>query len=188
MRYLIKYKIFDNKSILLDLTDNVDRELVGLIQSLIKPGTKILEISCGNGADAIELTKLGYSVHSTDYDDDYIKHVNKSIGSCIKLDTRNEFPYGDREFNLVYSRLGLHYFTPVELEGIFDEISRVTKKYLVFTVKLANDHLATGKIILTKNSWEELVSNNFEIISSKEKIGILYGNESTWLEIVAEKK
>ena len=55
-----------------------------------------------------------------------------------------------------------------------------------FTVKLVND-IQTGKTIFNKETWEYLVSNEFEIVSSEVKEGILYDNQSKWLEIVAKK-
>lgn len=88
---------------------------------------------------------------------------------------------------MVYSRLGLHYFSVDELKNIFDEISRISKKYLVFTVKLVND-IPTGKVIFNEDTWRDLVSDKFEILESSVKEGILYNNQSKWLEIIAKKK
>lgn len=190
MKYLLTRKIFENQeelnrqSPLLKLEDNVDIELIEKIQSLISSGN-ILEISCGNGADALELLKRGYIVFGTENNQQYADHVNQKI-NCVKHDTRNKFPFPDNSFDLVYSRLGLHYFSESELKDIFKDISRITNEYLVFTVKLVND-IKTGKNILTKETWETLVSEEFEIISSIEKEGILYDNQSKWLEIVAKK-
>lgn len=191
MKYILSKRIFENQSELnkqsplLDLSDNVDYELIGLIESLIPNGSKILEISCGNGADALELSQRGYDISATEYNQQYADFVGQKI-NCIKHDTRNKFPFTDNSFDLVYSRLGLHYFSEPELESIFEDISRITKGYLVFTVKLVND-IQTGKTIFNKETWEDLVSNEFEIVSSEVKEGILYDNQSKWLEIVAKK-
>jgi len=183
MKHLISYKLFENKSPLLKLKDNIDIDLINTIRSLIDKG-KILEISCGNGSDAIELDRLGYDVIATDLNPEYVNNASKV--KCIQHDTRNEFPFNDNEFDLTYSRLGLHYFTEDELNKIFKDLSRITSRYLVFTVKLTNN-IETGKIIFNKEFWENLTSKNFKIISSKVKTGLLYDIESTWLEIVAEK-
>lgn len=191
MKYILSKRIFENQSELnkqsplLDLSDNVDYELIGLIESLIPNGGKILEISCGNGSDALELSQRGYDISATEYNQQYADFVGQKI-NCIKHDTRNKFPFTDNSFDLVYSRLGLHYFSEPELESIFEDISRITKGYLVFTVKLVND-IQTGKTIFNKETWEDLVSNEFEIVSSEVKEGILYDNQSKWLEIVAKK-
>jgi len=186
MKYLKSYKLFETKSVLLELKDNVDNELVNKIKNLVETGSKILEISCGNGADAIELSNSGYEVTATDLDDGYVDFVNSQGVECIKHDTTQRFPFSDGEFDLIYSRLGLHYFSQEQLEEIFEELNRLTSKYLVFTVKLVND-IPTGKVIFTEDTWKHLVSEQFNIISTEVKEGILYSNQSKWLEIVAEK-
>ena len=184
MKYLKTYKLFETTSVLLALKDNTDNELLSKVKSLVNPGDKILDIACGNGADAIELSKLGYDVVATDLDNGYIDFVNSQGVECIKHDTREKFPFSDGEFDLIYSRLGLHYFSQEELREIFKELNRLTDK-LVFTVKLVND-IPTGKVIFTEDTWKELVSEQFNIISAEVKEGILYSNQSKWLEIVAE--
>lgn len=183
MKYILTKKLFESS--LLSLEDNVDYELTSIIENLLPNKGDILEISCGNGADSIYLTNKGYDVTATETCQEYIDYVSKYI-NCINHDTRNKFPFTDKSFDLIYSRLGLHYFTKEELSKIFSELNRLTKKYLVFTVKIQQDDINTGKIILNESEWEELVSENFNIISSTTKEGTLYNSKSKWLEIVAE--
>lgn len=181
---ILKFKTF-NESILLDLKDNVDVNLINKIESLVRTGSSILEISCGNGSDSLHLKNKGYNITCTEWDDNYVDNA-KNIGlNCIKHDTSKSFPFKSKQFDLTYSRLGLHYFTKDQLLVIFSEINRITKDYLIFSVKLVDD-IPTGKVILSKEEWEKLVSKNFTIISSERKSGILYNNQSNWLEIVAK--
>lgn len=182
MRYIKKYEAFN--SVLLSLSNNVDIELVNKIKSLINKGDSILEISCGNGADAILLNK-DYNVIATDTDQGYVDYVNSKGVECINHDTKEAFPFIDQQFELIYSRLGLHYFSKYELKLIFNELYRMCGEYLLFTVKLVND-IPTGKVILAKEDWENIVNDKFTIVSSVIKDGILYNNESTWLEILAK--
>lgn len=190
MKYLLSKKFFENhiieQSTLLEIYDNVDYHLLNIIESLM-PNGKILEISCGNGADSIELLKKGYSVFATDNNQKYVDYVNGKKIKCFKHDTIEKFPFKDNSFDLTYSRLGLHYFSESDLKVIFKDINRITKKYLVFTVKLVND-IQTGKNILSREIWENIVERDFNIISSNVRNGILYENKSTWLEITALKK
>lgn len=183
MKYLRSFRLFENKSPLLNLKNNIDEDLINLIESFNPKN--ILEISCGNGADAIELSKRGYSVTATDLNQEYVDYVNDYL-NCIQHDTRNRFPFDDNSFDVVYSRLGLHYFDKEDLYRIFNDISRITSGYLIFTVKLVND-IQTGKVIFDESDWEEITSKNFEIVSSKIREGFLYENQSKWLEIVAKK-
>ena len=182
---ILKYKLF-KESALLKLSNNTDMELISKIESLISPPSKILEISCGNCADSIRLKNLGYRVKCTDNNQEYVNNAIRNNIDCINHETSMLFPFNDKTFNLIYSRLGLHYFSNDKLVEIFKEISRIGD-YLVFTVKLVND-IQTGKVILTKEKWLELVSIDFNIISNEEKTGILYDNQSNWLEIVAKSK
>tara|TARA_R110000772_G_scaffold43995_1_gene101187 strand:+ start:12708 stop:13265 length:558 start_codon:yes stop_codon:yes gene_type:complete len=174
------------RSPLLDLKNNIDYKLMEMVESLTTPSDKILDISCGNGSDSFELIKRGYDVCSTENNQGYYNHVSKKM-DCIKHDTRNKFPYKDNEFDLVYCRLGLHYFSQEELVGIFDEISRITSDHLIFLVKIRQDSLATGKVMISKEVWDELTSKNFNILSSVTHEGQLYQHESEWLEVTAEK-
>lgn len=182
MRYIKRYEAFN--SVLLNLTNNIDFYLIDRIKSLVNKGDSILEISCGNGADSIELNKE-YSVIATDTDQGYVDYVNSNGIECINHDTKNKFPFSDSQFDLIYSRLGLHYFTKADIMLIFDDLYRICNGYLLFTVKLVND-IPTGKVILNREDWEELTSSKFTIVSSDVKNGMLYDNESTWLEILAK--
>jgi SAM-dependent methyltransferase len=184
MKYLKTF--FETYKPLLDLVNNVDNDLLDKIKNIL-PSGDILEISCGNGADAIELKKLGYTVTCTDNNKYYVDHIKKHVNSILH-DTRDTFPFSDKQFDLVFSRLGLHYFDKDDLEKIFSEINRISKSYLVFSVKLTNDDLSSDKVIISENDWVGLVEKYYKIESKEIKEGLLYGSPSKWLEIVANKR
>lgn len=182
MKYL---KYFEAWTPLLDLEGNVDTTMINNITNLIKSG-KILEISCGNGADTKKLLDLGYDVTCTENNEGYCDYVNK-FANCVLHDTSKPFPFNDNQFDLVYSRLGLHYFDKYTLSDIFSEINRISNGYLVYSVKILDDPL-TEKVILSKKDWESITKESgFDIISSEAKSGELYGKYSEWLEIIASK-
>lgn len=184
MKILKYYKFLESK--LLNISNNVDEELISKIEKLISPPSNILEISCGNGADSIYLSKKGYDITCTDNNTDYVNNAIDKGLDCVYHDTLNKFPFDNNSFDLVYSRLGLHYFTLNELDNIFKEISRITSKYVVFSIKTLDD-IKTGKVILTKETWKDITEKYFNIISFEEKSGILYDNQSKWIEITASK-
>jgi SAM-dependent methyltransferase len=169
---------------LLDLSNNVDHHLISVIQKETKTPSKVLEISCGNGSDSLKLQELGYEVTCTEYNTDYVKNAQDLGLDCIQHDTKNKFPFSDKEFDLIYSRLGLHYFTEEELNSIFSELQRIGKKILI-TVKVVDD-IKTGKVILTEEKWKEIVNRFFNIKSFEVKEGQLYGSQSKWIEIGGE--
>lgn len=186
MKHLKTYKKFYESigSPLLDLSDNVDNHLISQIQKSVKPAASILEISCGNGADSLQLQELGFKVTCTELNPEYVQNA-KDLGlNCNEHNTKNKFPFSDKEFDLVYSRLGLHYFTEEELNGIFSELQRIAKKILI-TVKVVDD-IKTGKVILTPDKWNEIISKFFDIKVFEIKEGELYGSQSKWIEIVAD--
>ncbi len=186
MKYLKGYKLFESS--LLNLSDNVDDHLISIIKKNFKPGSKILEISCGNGADAKHLQDLGYDIICTEIDDNYVRNA-KNLGlKCIKHDTRNSFPFEDKQFDLIYAKLSLHYFTKDELNKIFKELRRISHNIL-FTVKVQDDDFKTGKVIIPPHHWIGITSNNYGSEKSFHiKEGELYGKPAKWVEIFAEAK
>lgn len=186
MNFLNTYKKFLESigSPLLNLSDNIDQHLISIIQDKLKSGS-ILEISCGNAADSLYLKDLGYDVVCTDLNPEYVENA-KNLGlESIIHDTKNKFPFDDNHFDLIYSRLGLHYFTEDELKGILLELNRIGKSILI-TVKVVDD-IQTGKVILTPDKWKELISLYFDIDIFEIKEGELYGSMSKWIEIFAKK-
>jgi len=186
LRKIKSYQIFLESigSPLLNLSDNTDQHLISIIQDKLKSGS-ILEISCGNAADSLFLKELGYNVVCTDLNPDYVENA-KNLGlDCIVHDTKNKFPFSDDQFDLIYSRLGLHYFTEDELKNILSELNRIGKSILI-TVKIVDD-IQTGKVILTKDKWKELISLYFDIDIFEIREGELYGSQSKWIEIFAKK-
>ena len=186
MKYLKKYKIFESS--LLEISDNVDKHLMSVIKKNFKVGSKILEISCGNGADAKYLQDSGYDVICTELDDSYINNAKKLGLKCIKHDTRNKFPFSDKQFDLIYAKLSLHYFTKSELNKIFKEFRRISNNIL-FTVKVQEDDFKTGKIIIPPYHWIGIVNNNYGHEYSFEiKEGELYGKPAKWVEMFVKVK
>jgi ubiquinone/menaquinone biosynthesis C-methylase UbiE len=158
---------------------------MSIIERNIPVGSNILEISCGNGSDAEYLKNNGYNIICTELDDSYIDNVKSKGIECIKQNTKDKFPFQDGQFDLVYSRLGLHYFTEDELDSIFKELSRISDKVLI-TVKIEDDEFKTGKIILTPDKWFEIINKYFNIEVFDIKQGLLYGKPSKWLEVFAK--
>jgi SAM-dependent methyltransferase len=186
MKHLKTYQKFYESigSPLLDLSNNVDHHLISKIQKSVKPADSILEISCGNGSDSLKLQELGYEVTCTEYNTDYVKNAQDLGLDCIQHDTKKKFPFSNDEFDLIYSRLGLHYFTEEELNSIFSELQRIGKRILI-TVKVVDD-IKTGKVILTPDKWNEIISKFFDIKVFEIKEGELYGSQSKWIEILGE--
>jgi len=185
MKYLKRFNEAVIGSPLLKLSNNVDIDMMKIIESKISSGN-ILEISCGNGSDAFYLKNKGYNVVCTELNPEYCQNSISHGVDCIEHDSKDQFPFENKQFDLVYSRLGIHYFEEEDLVNIFKEINRISN-YLLFSVKLT-DNVQTGKIIFTSDTWRNLVKTNFDMESSEIKEGDLYGVQSKWLEILAKSK
>lgn len=171
---------------LLDLIDNVDMELMKIIKNMIPIGSSILEISCGNSADAEYLLNSGYKITCTETNQDYINNALDKGINCINHDTRDKFPFPSKKFELIYSRFGLHYFSIEDLDSILNELNRIGNKILI-TVKLVDD-IKTHKVILNQKLWKSIIGKYFTIEIFQEKEGVIYGSHSKWLQIIATAK
>jgi ubiquinone/menaquinone biosynthesis C-methylase UbiE len=173
-----------------------------------KKKASVLDLCSGKGADSIFFHNKGLKVTSVDYSNEAIRQFNETqkryeifISSFVK-DITEPLPFGDENFDYVYTRLGLYYFTDEELKKILPEIRRVLKSegLLIFQVKSTNDkEYGKGKEIekdmfedetgyvrhyFSKEYTEELLKE-FTIVMIEERKA---ENGGAYLEVVAEKK
>lgn len=113
----------------------------------LSPNSKILELGCGEGNDSIYFAELGHEIVATDFSDIVIEQ-NKKRWTATNLtfkvqDITNPFEFEGSEFDAVYARLSLHYFTDEATQEIFREINRVLKPggKLVFMCKSTDDSI-----------------------------------------------
>ncbi|KKR20412.1 MAG: hypothetical protein UT48_C0018G0005 [Parcubacteria group bacterium GW2011_GWE2_39_37] len=94
---------------------------------------KILELAAGQGQDSRFLAKKNFEVTCTDRSDfgleaaaEKSKKDNLNL-TFKKVDFSKTLPFPDGTFDVVYSHLGLHYFTKENTRRLFLEIQRVLK-------------------------------------------------------------
>jgi SAM-dependent methyltransferase len=98
--------------------------------SLIPAGASLLELGCGPGHDARYFAALGHTVLATDFSEDAIaanhsQPDNPPNLQFARVDTVQPLPFDDHAFDVVYTRLSLHYFTDRVTRAVFREIHRV---------------------------------------------------------------
>ncbi|HRH02125.1 MAG TPA: class I SAM-dependent methyltransferase [Bacteroidia bacterium] len=84
------------------------------VNKLVKSKSKILEINCGTGEDAIWLANHGHSVLATDASEEMIRVAKQKASGLNKLDLQfqqAEFSalntkYGTQKFDLIFSNFG----------------------------------------------------------------------------------
>lgn len=175
---------------------------------LFPTNAKILELGCGLGNDTIFFAQNGYFVLATDFSDEAIKqnqqrYSNPNLNFKI-MDISKTFPLNRKEFDVVYARLSLHYFSDLVTRKVFKEIYRILKPsgLLCFMCKSTNDPLyGKGKKIeeymfiykehirhfFNEDYIEDCLGNSFKIESMESGTENLYGDRSAFVKVVARK-
>lgn len=100
-----------------------------------RKGSKVLELGCGFGRDAIFFAKNGFEIAATDFSNHAIqkaeqKAKRQGLSNKIQLriqDIGQPFQFGDETFDIVYAYLSLHYFTDSVTTFAISEVERILK-------------------------------------------------------------
>jgi ubiquinone/menaquinone biosynthesis C-methylase UbiE len=180
-------------------------EVLGIISN----NSTILELGCGAGNDSFGFAAAGHTVLATDFSDVAITKNEQRYKDLPNLhfkvlDISLPFLFPDSEFDVVYSRLALHYFTDTITKQIFDNIFRVLKPqgYLCFICKSVDDPLYGKGTQLEKNMFEldghvrhffdidyvtALLQNKFLIKDIEHGQESFYGSTSAFIKVIAQK-
>src|SRR5437667_4563648 len=78
---------------------------------------KVLDLGAGQGQDSRFFAEQGYEVVSTDLEQIALQQSRSKLSDALqqkvtiqKLDLRDELPFKDETFDVVYAHLSLHYF------------------------------------------------------------------------------
>jgi SAM-dependent methyltransferase len=162
-------------------------------------GIDLLDIGAGLGRDSFYFDRLGYNVTASDISMIAEKKfcLNKNI-KFVRGDIRN-INFGDKKFDIIYSRLGLHYFNDKETTFIFDKIYDLLKPEGCFFImnkstddrsygeglEIEEDMFASNdtKHFFSKEYMKEKL-HKFEIIDIKKT----WSEGSKFIEAIAQKK
>lgn len=109
-------------------------EGICMIQNLLPPGSKILDMGCGTGRVAFSLQRRGYNVTGFDFALEMIKYANQ-IKDRTQIDNPEHIffgvgdfrclPFKDGAFDAVVSSTALHHILDVEKSEAIHEFRRV---------------------------------------------------------------
>lgn len=132
---------------------------------------KILDLAAGLCQDTKYFSSLGYSVTSCDI-----------IPPSQIVNLENPLPFFKNSFDIVYSHLGLHFFTTKRTKVLFQEIYNILQPGGIFcavlnsltdseiskSTKLSEDYYQTpsglNKHFFTTDSLKKLLPNSFKIL------------------------
>ncbi|MDH3974417.1 MAG: class I SAM-dependent methyltransferase [Deltaproteobacteria bacterium] len=103
---------------------NKKQKIAELVKKHVKPGSRVLEVSCGHGKILEELDEAGYMVKGTNYSK--YPDACKSVDIDFGIDINAGLPYEDDVFDCVILCDVIEHF-PNHIATI-QEISRVLKK------------------------------------------------------------
>lgn len=123
-----------------------------LVKDFLSEHGILLDLGAGLGQDSAYFAELGYKVIATDLSIDKLTSLASGKFITQAVDLRENLPFADEAFDIVYAHLSLHYFDEHTTEAIFNEIYRVLKPGGViafFTNSTDDPEYKTGKEIET---------------------------------------
>jgi len=129
---------------------NVTSPLAEMIEPSFPRKSRILELGCGVGRDAIFFAEKGHHVLATDsspvvIDQNKKLYTDHDVEFNV-LDMQQPLPYKADSFNVVFANLSLHYYTDEKTREIIKDIARVLKDggILAFACKSRDERRKTG--------------------------------------------
>jgi SAM-dependent methyltransferase len=181
----------------------------GACLALLPPASRILELGCGEGADAEAFTRAGHIVIATDFVPDVLvanrarcRDLPRLTFAEMRID--GLYPYPDVTFGAVYAHLTLHYYTHDITESIVREIHRVLRPggWLLFACKSPQDPAwgkgaeiepdmfdFHGKVrhFFSEDYARSLLADDFTDIRIQTQTGKLYRQRAGWITVIANR-
>ena len=167
---------------------------------------KCLDLGCGIGQYSKELMSYGYEVISADISDIALEKVKEFNDNVVKVDMKEELPFSEEEFDLVFANLSIHYFSDEDTKKLMLEIKRILKEDGLF-IGSVNGIQGYEKIKDTaveleqhywfnKNKYVRLFDKDdlekyldvFEILNIEEKETVRFNHKKNYLVFFVKKK
>jgi len=178
------------------------------VNGVIPANADILELGCGEANDSIYFAQQGHNVTATDFSDVLIaqnqRRYNNPNLQFIQQDISAPLAFNDEQFDAIYARLSLHYFTNEVTERVFTELARVlrTGGVLCFMCKSTEDRLYGKGEKVEQDMYEleghvrhffseayarNLLAQDFTITSLQTGQEDMYGKVSGFVKVIATK-
>jgi SAM-dependent methyltransferase len=132
-----------------------------MLDAMRAAGETLLELGCGIGEDAAELTALGFRVFASDISG---KAVRAAVGNAPRArffvaDLSAPLPIRSAAVNSVVASLSIHYFRWHETVAIIEEVRRVLRPGGAFAFRVN----ATDDVNFGASQGEELEPNFYHV-------------------------
>ena len=166
---------------------------------------KCLDLGCGIGQYSKELINYGYEVSSADISDIALEKVKEFNSNVIKIDMKENLPFSDNTFDLVFANLSIHYFSNENTKKLMNEIKRILKHDGLFVGSVNGiqgyEKIKDTAIELEKHYWfnknkyirlfdkEDLNEylSVFEILRIEEKETVRFEHQKNYIVFFAKK-
>lgn len=175
--------------------------LESLARANCKPGSRVLEVGCGYGGDAVHLANLGYRVTATDLSSTALEKA-RQLADDANVEFRLEEFYGhsdEQKYELIFEKGVLVNAQSQEMRELFAKTAagRLVDGGTLITVCGSLDNLSRNETALDERGYPrvslreliEPVEPHFEIRSvSKELFGTLDDNRYECWVVVARSR
>jgi ubiquinone/menaquinone biosynthesis C-methylase UbiE len=124
--------IFDDKVEANEITSWLRGRVRGYVLSVLKPGSRILELNAGTGLDAAHFGEHGHFVYATDISEGMVSKIQDKIDSGARIVKAEKRSYTDlgslpaASFDCIFSNFGGLNCVP-DLEPVITQFSRLLK-------------------------------------------------------------
>lgn len=166
---------------------------------------KCLDLGCGIGQYSKELMSYGYEVISADISDIALEKVKEFNDNVVKVDMKEELPFSEKEFDLVFANLSIHYFSDEDTKKLMLEIKRILKEDGLFIGSVNGiqgyEKIKDTAVELEKHYWFnknkyvrlfdkddlEKYLDIFEILNIEEKETVRFNHKKNYLVFFVKK-
>jgi len=139
------------------------------------PGMQVLELGCGLGDDAAEMTARGLRVVALDVSPERVAMAARraSAAQFVTADLTGGLPFRDNVVDLVVASLSLHYFDGKTTSAIFADIARVLREdgIILCRTNMVGERIALwGQGIEHEPDFFEVEPGRFKRFFSEESL------------------
>ena len=153
-------------------------------KAYFKSNGKCLDLGCGIGQYSKKLMGYGYDVVSADISDIALNKVRDFNKNVVKLDMRNDLPFQNSEFDIVFANLSIHYFSDADTKKLLLEIKRILKENGLF---IGSVNGIQGLKVIKDEAKEIEYLSIFKVLKIDEKEIKRFNHKKNYITFIAEK-